>query len=309
MPTPIRIAASEAPSRSASLGLGRAESNPVVQSEGQLGRPSAHPFVVAARVFGGPEDDRTRSTDESACLDELQEAAAVSVAAQFGVDAQRSYGHDVVAERDDATADRAVARPLARSPVGVGTGIVPQPDQIRLSLVLAPLAEDACQQPFLPALQYERLLVSTQRVGDSEMWQRREDFSPRLRVLANAGSDGRRKGETKMKLLTAVIAPDRLDGVIAALDGAGLRATTIASAQASGLQIGPRLQHRGAEYRDQRCVRLEVLVADVNAEVAVGLLARAGGPDPDALIVWISDVDRPATSKPLVGASATFSHS
>ena len=116
------------------------------------------------------------------------------------------------------------------------------------------------------------------------------------------------KGETKMKLLTAVIAPHRLGRVIAALDGAGFAATTIASAQASGLQDAPRLQHRGAEYRDQRCVRLEVLVSDVNAEVAVGLLTRAGGPDPDALIVWTSDVDRPPTSRPLVGASATISH-
>lgn len=112
-----------------------------------------------------------------------------------------------------------------------------------------------------------------------------------------------------MKLLTAVIAPHRLDRVIAALDGAGLTATTIASAQASGLQDGPRLQHRGAEYRDHRCVRLEVLVSDVDAEVTAGLLTRAAGPGPDALIVWTSDVNCPATSKPLVGASATVSRS
>ena len=111
-----------------------------------------------------------------------------------------------------------------------------------------------------------------------------------------------------MKLLTAVIAPHRLDRVIAALDGAGMTATTVATAQAAGLQGGPRLQHRGAEYRDQRCVRLEVLVSDVNAAVAVGLLTRAGGPGPGDLIVWTSDVDRPAIPKSLADVSATTSH-
>ncbi len=108
-----------------------------------------------------------------------------------------------------------------------------------------------------------------------------------------------------MKLLTAVIALHRLDRVIAALHGGGLTATTVATAQASGLQGGPRLQYRGTEYRDQRCARLEVLVSDANAAVAVGLLTRAGGSDPGDLIVWLSDVDCPAFAKPLTGASAT----
>lgn len=110
-----------------------------------------------------------------------------------------------------------------------------------------------------------------------------------------------------MKLLTVVIAPHRLARVTAALDSAGLTATTVATAQASGLQDGKTVHHRGVERRDQRCVRLEILVSDLNAEVAVGLLARAGGPDAGELILWASDVDCPAIPKPLVGASATIS--
>ncbi len=112
-----------------------------------------------------------------------------------------------------------------------------------------------------------------------------------------------------MKLLTAVIAPNRLGRVTAALDGVGLRATTVATAQASWLQGGQKVQHRSVEHRDQRCVRLEILVSDLDAEVAVGLLARVGGPDPGDLIVWTSDVDRPTIPKALAGASATMSSS
>lgn len=112
-----------------------------------------------------------------------------------------------------------------------------------------------------------------------------------------------------MKLLTAVIAPNRLARVTAALDGVGLRATTVATAQASWLEGGQKVQLRGVEHRDQRCVRLEILVNDLDAEVAVGLLVRVGGPDSGDLIVWTSDVDRPTIPRVLAAASETMSRS
>jgi len=102
-----------------------------------------------------------------------------------------------------------------------------------------------------------------------------------------------------MKLLTAVIPTNQLQRATAALDDAGLTVTTVASAQAPGLRGRARLWHRGSEYGDERCVRLEVLVSDVDAEAAVGLLATAGGPAPDSLIVWSSDVDDLATAQPV----------
>lgn len=104
------------------------------------------------------------------------------------------------------------------------------------------------------------------------------------------GGEQLRKGE-KMKLLTAVIAENQLQRVTEALDGAGLMATTVASAQAPGLEGRASLRHRGTAYRDRRCVRLEVLVSDVDAGVAVGLLATSGGPTSDGLMVWSSDVE------------------
>ncbi|MGI9022047.1 MAG: P-II family nitrogen regulator [Acidimicrobiales bacterium] len=107
-----------------------------------------------------------------------------------------------------------------------------------------------------------------------------------------------------MKLLTAVIAADRLRTVTAALDSAGLMVTTIASAEAPGVTGGATLSRRGMQYQDTRCIRLEVLVSDADAEVALGLLALEGGTAASGL-VWSAEVDgvaipaapkRPATS-------------
>lgn len=108
-----------------------------------------------------------------------------------------------------------------------------------------------------------------------------------------------------MKLLTAVIATNQLQRVTVALDDAGLTATTVASAHAPGLRGRARLWHRGSEYSDERCVRLEILVSDADAEAAVGLLAMPGGPVPDGLIVWSSDVDDLTTPRPMGRVHAT----
>ena len=93
-----------------------------------------------------------------------------------------------------------------------------------------------------------------------------------------------------MKLVTAVIAADRAYGVIAALDVAGLRATTMASTEAPWLK-GRSLSHRGAQYRDKRCVRVEILVSEHDAEIAFGILAPAGEIASDEIIVWFSEVN------------------
>ena len=94
-----------------------------------------------------------------------------------------------------------------------------------------------------------------------------------------------------MKLLTAIIPADQLQRVTAALDSAGTMATTVATAEAPGLKGGANLWHRGTPYRDQRCVRLEILSSDVDVEITLGLLAPSGGVAPDGLIVWSTDVD------------------
>jgi len=110
------------------------------------------------------------------------------------------------------------------------------------------------------------------------------------RQVVIGDADRRRQGED-MKLLTAVVTPNQVQRITAALDGAGLAATTVASAQASGLASGPSLQYKGVEYRDQRCVRLEVLVSDVDLEYAVALVAPTGAGATEGVTVWAVDVD------------------
>ncbi len=94
-----------------------------------------------------------------------------------------------------------------------------------------------------------------------------------------------------MKLLTAVIAPNRLPGVTAALDHAGIPATVVGTAQASRLEGGAKLEYRGVGYRDQRCVRIEILLRDPDLELAVDTLKLSGGHADGGLTVWASDVD------------------
>lgn len=93
-----------------------------------------------------------------------------------------------------------------------------------------------------------------------------------------------------MKLLTAVMAPSRLERITTALDGAGLTVTTVATAQASGMGESASQRYKGVEYRDQRCVRLEVLVDDVDLERAVALVATADDQASGAIVVWVSEV-------------------
>jgi len=99
-----------------------------------------------------------------------------------------------------------------------------------------------------------------------------------------------------MKLLTAVIPAHQHQRVATALESAGLTATTVATAEAPGLKVSSGLWHRGAQYQDQRCVRLEVLVSDVDVEIVFGLLAPAGGQASDKVIAWSSDVAVPSAS-------------
>lgn len=103
-----------------------------------------------------------------------------------------------------------------------------------------------------------------------------------------------------MKLLTAVIAPHHLQRATAALDSAGFTATTVTSAYASGLKGRPGLRYRGVEYRDQRCVRLEILVQDFDLEYAVAVLRASGDETPASSILWASDVDDLGTLQAIV---------
>ncbi len=108
-----------------------------------------------------------------------------------------------------------------------------------------------------------------------------------------------------MKLLTAIIPAHQHQRVVAALESAGLTVTTVATAEAPGLKPSTGLWHRGTQYQDQRCLRLEVLVSDVDIEIVFGLLAPTGGPAADEVVVWSSDITVPYS--PLLRGNAAVS--
>jgi len=110
-----------------------------------------------------------------------------------------------------------------------------------------------------------------------------------------------------MKLLTAVIAPEHIERVTCALDDAGLTATTVATAQASGMKGGSSQKYKGVAYHDQRCVRLEVLVGDVDIDVAVAVVTTSGGAASDDVVVWVSEVVARSAAQPFAHAREVVS--
>ena len=93
-----------------------------------------------------------------------------------------------------------------------------------------------------------------------------------------------------MKLFTAVIPHDQLQRVTEALSGAGIVTTSVASAEAPGITGQTSLLNRGTQYRDDRCVRLEVLASDLDAEIVSGVLSPAGVRGADGPVVWSTEV-------------------
>ncbi|WP_406095091.1 P-II family nitrogen regulator [Streptomyces sp. NBC_01013] len=97
-----------------------------------------------------------------------------------------------------------------------------------------------------------------------------------------------------MKLITAVIRPHRLDEVKTALRDLGVQGLTVTEASGYGRQHGHTEVYRGAEYRVDLVpkVRIEVLVADPEAEPVIDAVVRAARTDRigDGK-VWMQSVD------------------
>jgi hypothetical protein len=101
----------------------------------------AQPFVEAARLVICSQHNSSRSSNESARLNELHEAPTVSLAAELVVDTKRSHAHDLVAKCDHATTNpRAVFEDQHELVISVesGAGFVEAP--VRRSPRLAELA-------------------------------------------------------------------------------------------------------------------------------------------------------------------------
>lgn len=97
-----------------------------------------------------------------------------------------------------------------------------------------------------------------------------------------------------MKLITAIIKPQKLEDVKEALVSAGITGMTVSDAKGFGRQLGLTEVYRGAQYKVDLIpkVRLEVLVASNVAEKAIKVIAEAArtGNIGDGK-VWATTVD------------------
>lgn len=96
-----------------------------------------------------------------------------------------------------------------------------------------------------------------------------------------------------MKLITAIIRPNALDGVRKALENFGVQGMTVSEASGYGRQKGHRQFYRGASYSGDLIpkLRLEVLAAEVDAEqVVTAVLDAASSGRPGDGKIWVVDV-------------------
>ena len=101
--------------------------------------------------------------------------------------------------------------------------------------------------------------------------------------------------DVKMKIVTAVVKPFRLDDVKQALKDAGVTGMTVTEVRGFGRQGGHTETYRGAEYKIDFVpkVSLSVVVDDAIADQVVDTIvsSAATGKIGDGK-VWVSPVDR-----------------
>jgi nitrogen regulatory protein P-II 1 len=100
-----------------------------------------------------------------------------------------------------------------------------------------------------------------------------------------------------MKLITAIIKPQKLDAVKEALVSAGINGMTVSEAKGFGRQLGLTEVYRGAQYKVDLLpkIRLEVLVSSSIADKAIKIISDAArtGSIGDGK-VWATTVDYPS---------------
>jgi len=81
----------------------------------------------------------------------------------------------------------------------------------------------------------------------------------------------------KMKKIEAIIRPEKLDAVRAALEGKGIVGMSIAEVQGRGRQRGVCLQWRAGEYRVEFLpkLKLDLILDDKDVEVAIATITEA----------------------------------
>ncbi|BCT76540.1 nitrogen regulatory protein P-II 1 [Sinomonas cyclohexanicum] len=96
-----------------------------------------------------------------------------------------------------------------------------------------------------------------------------------------------------MKLITAIVRPERLDDIRERLEAEGVQGLTVSAASGYGRQRGYVQVYRGAEYSVDLIpkIRVEVLTTDEQAEEILEsiVIAASTGAQGDGK-VWVVDV-------------------
>lgn len=98
----------------------------------------------------------------------------------------------------------------------------------------------------------------------------------------------------RLKLITAIIKPSRLDPVLEALKDVGVGGLTVSEVRGFGRQKGKTEVYRGAEYEVKLLpkVKVEIVAPEAIVEKAVEAIATAAktGKIGDGKI-WVADLD------------------
>lgn len=80
-----------------------------------------------------------------------------------------------------------------------------------------------------------------------------------------------------MKLITAIIKPQKLDAIKEALVGSGITGMTVSEAKGFGRQLGLTEVYRGAQYKVDLIpkIRLEILVSSKESDKVIKVIVDA----------------------------------
>jgi nitrogen regulatory protein P-II 1 len=96
-----------------------------------------------------------------------------------------------------------------------------------------------------------------------------------------------------MKLITAIVRPEKLDDIRAALEDYGVQGLTLSAASGYGRQRGHTEVYRGAEYTSDLLakVRIELLTTNEQYDHILALILTASNTGrPGDGKVWITDI-------------------
>lgn len=92
-----------------------------------------------------------------------------------------------------------------------------------------------------------------------------------------------------MKQLSVVVQREKSGRVREAFDRAAIVPIGVGPTKAAGLGPAPQLKHRGSSYDDDRCVRIDAVVSDGQAEEVATLIRESCGNQ--GYLLWSLPID------------------